>query len=85
MASKTETTADEFPISHAFVNGMPTPPFITQAQYDAVVKKGLRSTDVVIATYPKAGTTWAQQICRLIEGSSEEKTTDAAVPWLDTK
>ena len=45
----------------------------------------LASTDVVIATYPKCGTTWMQQICLLLMLGSDAPNFDPMVeaPWLE--
>ena len=41
--------------------------------------------DVWVASYPKSGTTWTQQIVRLIRNNGEEdsRTISEAVPWLE--
>lgn len=45
-----------------------------------------RPDDVVISTYPKAGTTWVMQIvCQLIFGGDAEREVDAAAPWLELR
>lgn len=75
---------DDFTIQHSFVKGMPTPPFITEPMYEQLMTMGCRPTDVLISTYPKAGTTWMQQIVRLIKGSAETGSTDQEVPWIET-
>ena len=44
-----------------------------------------RQDDVFIATFPKSGTTWMQQIVKLIWNKGEEdgRDIDAALPWVD--
>ena len=44
-----------------------------------------RQDDVFIVTFPKCGTTWMQQIVKLIWNKGEEdgRDIDAAVPWVD--
>jgi hypothetical protein len=48
----------------------------------------LNSTDVLIASYPKSGTTWASELVSLIchrgnEGLVEKKPLHERVPWLE--
>ena len=45
----------------------------------------LRPDDIWIVTYPKCGTTWAQQIVRLIinRGKEDGLKLDEAVPWVE--
>ena len=45
----------------------------------------IRSDDVFIATYPKCGTTWMQQIVKLITSNGVETGIhhDVAVPWIE--
>lgn len=45
----------------------------------------LRQDDVWIVSYPKSGTTWTQQIVRLIisRGENDRKLLTSAVPWVE--
>lgn len=45
----------------------------------------LRLDDVFVVTYPKCGTTWMQQIVKLIWNNGEEdgRDIDEALPWID--
>ena len=67
------------------VDGIPFPPFVTQQHMDKLKKFQLRSDDIILATYPKSGTTWMQQILKLIYtgGNENGKNVSEAVPWLE--
>ena len=45
----------------------------------------LRADDVFIVTYPKSGTTWTQQIVKLIKnnGVDDDVQLDSTIPWLE--
>ena len=45
----------------------------------------LKPDDVFIATYPKSGTTWVQQIVKLLRnnGKRDNVKLDASIPWLE--
>ena len=69
------------------VNGVLVPYMIKQDDMDKYAASilSLEPSDVWIVTYPKAGTTWSQQIVKLIRngGESDDKTIDVSVPWLE--
>ena len=68
------------------VNGMPVSYCVTQEQVDRIASSfKIRPDDVWIVTYPKAGTTWGQQIVRLVNngGKDDGKKLDVAVPWIE--
>ena len=68
------------------VNGMAVSYCITQEQVDRIASSfKIRPDDVWVVTYPKAGTTWGQQIVRLINngGKDDGKKLDEAVPWIE--
>lgn len=45
-----------------------------------------RANDIIIATYPKCGTTWTQRIVdMLVFQSAEPRNVDGASPWLDSR
>ena len=68
------------------VNGLLVPDFVKQENVDKL-KGGLElyPDDVWVVTYPKCGTTWTQQIVRLIRnnGVQDDVRIDTAVPWLE--
>ena len=70
---------------HVLDNGLQVPKFITQEEIDKLKDVELYPDDVWVVTYPKCGTTWTQQIVRLIrnKGIPDEKKINAAVPWLE--
>ena len=67
------------------VEGMRVPPGITAErvlkQRDSLI---LRPSDVFVATYPKCGTTWMQQIVKLIVNNGVETgmDLDEFCPWV---
>ena len=77
-------------VSDKIWNGIVLPSFITltQQELDELKNFPLRPDDLFIVTYPKSGTTWLQQIVKLIRsnGKDDSKTVDVAIPWiLDVK
>lgn len=67
------------------VNGLPVPSFYSQEAVDKLKDFELRPDDVWIVSYPKCGSTWTQQLVRLIRNKGVQdnvKVTDA-VPWLE--
>ena len=68
------------------INGLPVPPrFNTKWVESMKDTVKLRPDDIWIVTYPKSGTTWTQQIVRLILNRGIDdglKITDA-VPWVE--
>ena len=73
-------------LSDKIWNGISLPDFITLTpqELDELKSFPLRPDDVFIVTYPKSGTTWAQQIVKLIRsnGKDDGRTIDVAIPWL---
>ena len=81
-ASKTAV----LPFAYNMVDGLITPLEVTQRKVDEVkAKLRLRQGDVVVDTYPKSGTTWVQQILKLLKNGGKEDgmIVEAAVPWLE--
>ena len=58
------------------INGIPFPTFVNQTKYDGLVDFPLRSDDVFLTTYPKSGTTWLQQIAKLVKQNGEKAALD---------
>ena len=67
------------------VSGIKVPNFVTQDVVERMKHSELYPDDVWIVTYPKSGTTWTQQIVKLIRNRGEkdgEKIT-TSVPWIE--
>ena len=69
------------------VHGVPYVTFITQAGLDALrAHFAPRPTDIFVATSPKCGTTWAQQlVLLLVRGGAASAVRDPMIeaPWLE--
>lgn len=67
------------------VNGIVMPHFITQEEVDKLKSFPLRPDDVWVVAYPKAGSTWTQQIVRLLLNGGEDggKVLSGSVLWLE--
>ena len=67
------------------INGLQVPKLVTQEALDKLKTFKLYPEDVWIVTYPKSGTTWTQQIVRLIQNNGEKdgQLINAAIPWLE--
>ena len=65
--------------------GMNVPKFVLQEELDKLRDFQLYPDDVWVVTYPKCGTTWTQQIVRLIKnkGVQDDIVVSHAVPWLE--
>ena len=70
------------PPAFKLVNGIPVSGIVTQEQVDKIHSLVLRPDDVWVVSYPKAGTTWTQNIVRLIlnNGIDDGKKLNEAVP-----
>ena len=53
-------------------DGLRVPPMITQKIMDDLQTLSLRESDVFVVTYPKSGTTWMQQIVKLVQRNGED-------------
>ena len=67
------------------VSGLLVPDFVKQEEVDKLKDLELYPDDVWVVTYPKCGTTWTQQIVRLIRnnGVQDDVRITTAVPWLE--
>ena len=67
------------------VSGVFVPPFVTQERLDKLKDFSLRPDDIWVVAYPKAGTTWTQQIVRLARngGVDDGLKISTSVPWLE--
>lgn len=79
MVSKVELPA--FPV----VNGLTVPKIVTQDQVDQAKRMKFYPDDLWIVSYPKAGTTWTQQIVKLIHSRGEDdgRRINEAVLWIE--
>ena len=68
-----------------YVDGFPFPPFIGQQRMDELREWCVLPDDVYIVTYPKSGTTWTQQIVKLIRSGGVEDGVNVkdSIPWLE--
>ena len=77
------------PFKYRIVHGLVTPPIcgaiISQQRMEDLKNFHLEEDDVFVVTYPKSGTTWLQQITRLIrnEGEEDGQSVVDSVPWLE--
>ena len=65
--------------------GLPVPPFFSPEWVEDMRNMSLRPDDIWVVSYPKAGTTWTQQIVKLVLNNGEEdgeKITES-VPWVE--
>ena len=69
------------------LNGILLPDVVTQDALDSMKDFKLYSDDVWIVTYPKCGTTWVQQIVKLIRsnGVQDNVSINDSIPWLERR
>ena len=68
------------------MNGVPVPFFVQQEEMDWFKNSfQLYPDDVFVVTYPKCGTTWVQQIVRLLRNNGQQcdGLLEHAVPWIE--
>jgi hypothetical protein len=67
------------------VRGLLVPSVVKQEALDKLKELELYTDDVWVVTYPKCGTTWTQQIVRLIRnnGVQDDVRITTAVPWVE--
>ena len=67
------------------VNGLTVPVIVTQDRVDEMGTMELRPSDLWVVTFPKGGTTWTQQIIKLIlsNGEDDERKLNEVVPYLE--
>ena len=90
LISKEEASEEaSIHVSESRIKGIVCPGFVFQEEelekYAASLT--LYPSDVWIITFPKAGTTWTQQIVKLIRngGESDAKNVTESSPWLEEK
>jgi hypothetical protein len=71
----------------ATARGIPQPGFVREVVVDDLQKQFvLRDTDIVIATYPKCGTTWMQQILLTLQYEGDKTKVPRPLsqsPWIE--
>ena len=80
----------DLPFRHSVVEGYIYPPTITRESIDKTRRFQLREDDVFIATFPKCGTTWTQNIIYKLHQAHETGVFEGfeyhlldAIPWLE--
>ncbi len=65
--------------------GMNVPFFVTDVSISEMSSLSLEPTDVWVVTYPKAGTTWTQNIIKLLRNNGKKDGVQLAqsVPWIE--
>jgi hypothetical protein len=66
------------------INGYKAPSN-TPERWEELKEYPVRPDDVFIVSFPKSGTTWMQQIVKLLrsDGQPDDVTVDRAIPWLE--
>jgi hypothetical protein len=75
----------EYSLKLNVIDGVPFEPFITKERMDEVKSWKCLADDVYIVTYPKSGTTWTQQIVKLIKsnGVDDGVKVSVTIPWIE--
>uniref|UniRef100_A0A1X7T295 Sulfotransferase domain-containing protein n=1 Tax=Amphimedon queenslandica TaxID=400682 RepID=A0A1X7T295_AMPQE len=68
-----------------YCQGIAFTPYLKPAWIEEIADFPLSSDDLLVATYPKSGTTWAQQIVSLIQTRGEDSSEHVFqnVPWFE--
>lgn len=76
---------DDIPYRLNKVYGVLVPTYITKERIDELRKMPVYSDDLFIVTYPKSGTTWMQQIVKLIRnnGVDDSRPVTEVIPWVE--
>eukprot|EP01039_Chlorochromonas_danica_P012995 gene12995-14987_t len=82
---KLAENADTSGYNLAVIRGIPQNPTFDVAQYEDLIDNfAVRESDVFIATFVKAGTTWTQQIVHLLlQGGQPSGLYGESIPWLE--
>ena len=86
MSESATSHGCKLPFTYNLVDGLIVPNYFMQNKVNELKEKLiLCQGDVVINTYPKAGTTWVQQICKLLRNGGKEDGMKVfeAIPWLE--
>ena len=69
----------------SYLHGLPYNPDIPEDRLDELAKFPLREDDLFIVTYPKSGTTWTQQIVKMIKmrAIDDDIPISHYIPWLE--
>ena len=61
-------------------------PRLAPERWEELKQFPVRQDDIFIVTFPKSGTTWMQQIVKLLrnDGKQDDVKLDRAIPWLET-
>jgi hypothetical protein len=61
----------EYHFAHAFIKGVPCLHWCPPSRYETIDRLiHYRSDDILVSTYPKCGTTWAEQVVLLLKQST---------------
>ena len=70
--------------AYHLINDLPVPHFVKRSQLDFFADFEFFPDDTWVVTYPRSGSTWMQQIVRLILTKGDgTKRLDYVVPWLE--